>query len=62
MPGKVSVVTSGTNLNHLLEGISIYNDWHFVVDDVALERLTKDKAIRNLTEIVQSYYDGNPSA
>lgn len=60
VPGKVSVVTSGTNLNHLLEGISIYNDWHFVVDDVALERLTKDKAIRNLTEIVQSYYDGKP--
>lgn len=60
VPMRTTVITSGGNLQHLIEGVSVLRDWHFIVDDLALEKLTKEKAIKNLTETVQSYYDGKP--
>ena len=57
---QTSVITSGGSLQPLIEAISAFRDWHFIVDDLALESLTKEKAIKNLTETVQSYHDGKP--
>lgn len=60
VPKQTSVITSGGGLQHLIECISAFKDWHFIVDDLALEQLTKEKAIKNLTETIQSYHDGKP--